>query len=499
MTLSSNHLNAIRVRASVSDLDQPRIRARSIVVDTDDVPAVTNGQSLRADGLRIFRESLVACSVERAFLSQLTLITEDGSKVLRLGGETEREIDEIDLAGVRRVVVIAMGKVAANMLNVLVRKSSLVAGCEISGVLVAPSPPADLPEGIVYFAGGHPYPNEQSFAGADAARRLLLSAAVGERASETFIFFLVSGGASAMMELPLDPAISLEDTIQFHRALVHSGASIAEINCVRKHFSAIKGGRLGLAAGSIPSLTIAVSDVPKGRLDALASGPTLPDLSTVEQCRAILAKYSLLTQFPRAVRAFFDSPLQIETPKPGIIPGRVYCLLSSDDLAEAARRSAEALGYTCFVDNTCDDWDYRDASDYLLERLRALRSQHERVCLISVGEVTVKLPEDSHAEESPHGLGGRNTHFALYSATRLEASESISVLSAGSDGVDGNCVAAGAIVDESTVRQRAEEAARALQGFDSFQYLDEAGATIITGPTGNNLRDIRILLADRAS
>ncbi len=453
-------------------------------------------------GLQIFHEALAACSVEKAFQSRLSVSMRNGVKILHLRGDSACEGSEIDLTQVKRVIVIAMGKVAANMLHVFV-KSPLATGCEITGILVAPSLPADLPEGITFYAGGHPLPNAQSWMAADAARQLLLSAASGERASETFVFFLVSGGASAMMELPLDPAISLEDTIRFYRILVHSGASIADINCVRKHFSAIKGGRLGLAAGSLLSLTIAVSDVPQGQLDTLASGPTLPDRSTLQECRGILAKYGLLDQFPEPVRAFFASPLLIETPKPGIIPGRIECLLSSSDLAEAARRSAEALGFTCFVDNTCDDWDYRDAADYLLERLRRLQEQHDRVCLISVGEVTVRVLEEPESTETPDrkgsqpGQGGRNTHFALYSATQLKASEEISVLSAGSDGVDGNSPAAGAIVDGQTLRGRIDEAQSALKNFDSFRILEELGATVITGPTGNNLRDIRILLSER--
>lgn len=450
-------------------------------------------------GLQIFHEALASCSVEKAFLSRLSVSIRGGAKILHLRGEGS----EIDLTHMKRVIVIAMGKVAATMLQVFVR-SPLATGCEVTGILVAPSLPADLPKGITFYAGGHPLPNAESLLAADAARQLLLSAASGERASETFIFFLVSGGASAMMELPLDSAISLEDTIRFHRILVHSGASIAEINCVRKHFSAIKGGRLGVAAGSIPNLTIAVSDVPKGHLDTLASGPTVPDRSTVQECRAILAKYGLLDQFPEPVRAFFASPTLSETPKPGIIPGSIECLLSSDDLAEAARRSAELLGFTCFVDNTCDDWDYRDAADYLLERIRKLGEQHDRVCLISVGEVTVRLPEESRSKrrhemkELQHGQGGRNTHFALYCATRLGPSEGVSVLSAGSDGVDGNSPAAGALVDGQTLRGRIDEAQSALKGFDSFRILQELGATVITGPTGNNLRDIRVLLSERS-
>ena len=146
------------------------------------------------------------------------------------------------------------------------------------------------------------------------------------------------------------------------------------------------------------------------------------------------------------------------------------------------------------IDNTCDDWEYRAAADYLLDRLRNLRREHPRVCLISTGEVAVELP----ANASQSGIGGRNQHFALHVATLLAESDgSIAVLSAGSDGIDGNSAAAGAVVDAMTLREGGiEEALRALKGFDSFRFLERAGATVMTGATGNNLRDLRLLLAE---
>jgi hydroxypyruvate reductase len=221
----------------------------------------------------------------------------------------------------------------------------------------------------------------------------------------------------------------------------------------------------------------------------------MPDSTTVEQCRSILEKYSLLSQFPESVRRFFEYELK-ESPKAGEIETQVYSLLSSDDLAEAARESAERRGFSVVVDNSCDDWDYRAAADYLFQRLEALRLQHRRVCLVSSGEVTVRLPAASETEHKNNGVGGRNLQFALYSALRLRPSDRIAVLSVGSDGVDGSSPAAGAVVDGETVRGKEDAAKEALEGFDSFPFLNESGAAIVTGPTGNNLRDLRILLAD---
>jgi hydroxypyruvate reductase len=202
-----------------------------------------------------------------------------------------------------------------------------------------------------------------------------------------------------------------------------------------------------------------------------------------------------LERFPASVRHFFERPDLPETPKPGELAVNAVTLLASDDLAEAARARAEAAGYYAVIDNTCDDWGYRDAAEYLVERLRGLRQEHSRVCLISSGEVTVKL---ACAEIA--GVGGRNQHFGLYAATLLgEVDASTVILSAGSDGIDGNSPAAGAVVNERTFREdmRRVEALRALENFDSGNFLEQVGASIVTGATGYNLRDLRILLAER--
>jgi glycerate 2-kinase len=438
----------------------------------------------------LFASALADCSVERAFARSVRVVTApDGARALCFGDV------RVDLAHTRQVRVIAIGKVATPMLEGLLSRLSALAGIDLRGVLIAPSPPSFLPEGFQYFAGGHPLPNEASFAGARAVLDLL-AAIPQPPAPNTLCLFLISGGASAMMELPLDPGISLDDTLAFHRALVHSGATIAEINCVRKHFSAVKGGRLAAAAQRAACVSLFVSDVPRGHLDTIASGPTVPDTTTLDDCRAVLDRYHLLARFPASVQRFFADPSLPETPKPNQLPARTHILLDPDELAEAARDHAEQLGFHAVIDNTCDDWDYRAAADYLLASLRALRRAHRRVCLISVGEVTVSSPNDRLIA---YGIGGRNQHFALYAATRLEPSEgSIAVLSAGSDGIDGNSTAAGAVVNENTLPTLAmrAEAQNALHHFQSGTFLHSLGAGITTGPTGNNLRDLRLLLAE---
>jgi len=273
---------------------------------------------------------------------------------------------------------------------------------------------------------------------------------------------------------------------------VHSGAPIAEINTIRKHVSAVKGGRLAQAAFPAQQVSILVSDVPDTTPDALASGPSMPDSSSVEDCYRIAEKYELLSQFPTSTRELFERRALEETPKsddPVFHRSRWWTILSNQSAIEVASAAAERAGFIVHVDNSCDDWDYAKAADYLLAKLRELRKQCSPLCLISGGEVTVKVTNG--------GTGGRNQQFVLACVEKI-AGENISFLSAGTDGVDGNSLAAGAIADGSTA-ERAHTAGldvrSALTRFDAYPVFQALGDVIETGPTGNNLRDLRILLA----
>jgi glycerate 2-kinase len=449
----------------------------------------------------LFASAIRECSIERAMQRSIRISTTgDGVHALLLGSGAPDAVVRVDLTRCRRLRVLAVGKAANAMLEAVLSRLALPSEIDLQGIVIAPSLPSSLPEGFQFFHGGHPLPNDASFAGARAVLDLLAAIPASTTppsiSPETVCLFLLSGGASAMMELPLDPDLSLDDTIAFHRALIHSAASIAEINCVRKHFSAVKGGRLAIAARAAACASLFVSDVPTGHLDALGSGPTVPDTTTLDDCRAVLAGHALLARFPASVQRFFLDPAIPETPKPGEFTPHAVTLLDGDSLAEAARQQAEQLGFHAVVDNTCDDWDCLAAADYLLARFRTLRRVHPRVCLISVGEITVAIPNHRLVASS---VGGRNQHFALYAATRLEASDgSIAVLSAGSDGIDGNSPFAGAVVEGCTLgdERLRSEARMALIEFRATSLLQRVGATIRTGPTGNNLRDLRLLLAE---
>ncbi len=314
---------------------------------------------------------------------------------------------------------------------------------------------------------------------------------------------MISGGGSSIVEKPVDDDITLPDLAATYRALVHSGAPIAEINAIRKHLSAVKGGRLAQAAYPAQQVSILVSDVPDATPDALASGPTMPDSTSIHDCERIAAKSNLLDQFPNSVANLFRQHALDETPKsddPAFVRARWWTVLSNQVAIDEAAAAATRAGFAVEVDNSCDDWPYDKAAAYLLNRLQELRGKVSRVCLISGGEVTVTVRNG--------GTGGRNQQFALACAEPISGHD-ITVLSAGTDGIDGNSPAAGAVVDGTTVDRagRLEGCPtsgdfrevgcipQALSTFNAYPLLDALGDTVITGPTGNNLRDLRILLA----
>jgi glycerate 2-kinase len=391
--------------------------------------------------------------------------------------------DLYDLNSYGRVFVVSIGKAG----HTLVEALEAQVGSRFEGIVASSVDPGTQVHGFRYFKGAHPTPNADSVRAAEAILKSL-----NAQTASSLVIFMLSGGGSSIAEKPIDNEISLDDLIATYRALVLSGAPIAEINAIRKHLSAVKGGRLAQAAYPAQQVSLLISDVPDVTLDALASGPTMPDSTTVAGCYTLLEKYKLYEQFPNSVRELFQRHALEETPKsddPAFIRARWWPVLSNKTAIDEAGVAAAGQGFAVEVDNSCDDWDYARAADYLLGRLRELRKSVSRVGLISGGEVTVKVTNG--------GVGGRNQQFALYCAQKI-AGENITVLSAGTDGIDGNSNAAGAVSDGSTVG-RAKVAGfdpvTALTTFNAYPLFDALGDTIMTGPTGNNVRDLRVLLA----
>jgi glycerate 2-kinase len=394
----------------------------------------------------------------------------------------------IDLTNISRAVVIAIGKAVHAMVTGFM--DFIPSGAIVEGVVAAPTQPAAPILNLAYFVAGHPIPNNDSLRAAVEILRLLQTCD-----SHTLVVFLLSGGGSALVELPLDPSPSLEDVQSVHRALVTCGAPIDAMNTVRRHLSAVKGGRLALAAGAAQKLTLAVTDVPVGREAALASGPSLPDPTTIADVQRIFAQYNLPKRFPTALQHWLATGQMPETPKPGhpaFANAQFELLLGMDDLFHAAHHAVEAHGYLAFCDNSTDDWPVEKAADNLLAQLEAWQRENsgQRVAVIADGEVSSPV--------SGNGTGGRNSAFVLACVEKI-AGRKITVLSAGTDGIDGNSPAAGAVADGDTLALASSlgldprDSFRQSDAYTFFSKLDDA---IVTGPTGNNLRDLRILLSE---
>jgi hydroxypyruvate reductase len=430
--------------------------------------------AMRVTARDIFLTALSDASIQKAFQQHVDC----NRNIFRISE------DLYDLSTYTRVFVVSIGKAAHAMAEAL---ASQVGGGLVGIVVGTSDPPSQIP-GFRYYCGGHPLPNAESLRAGETILR-----ALNAHTSRSLVIYMISGGGSAAVEKPITDEITLEDLVATYRELVHSGAPIAEINAIRKHLSAIKGGRMARAAYPAQQVSILVCDVPENALDSLASGPTMPDLSTVDDCYAIARKHNLLKRFPEPVRGLFEQRALEETPKPDDLifqRSRWWPVLSSATAQKAAVAQAVTRGFAVDVDNSCDDWDYARAADHLLGRLRELRRGVSRACLISGGEVTVKVAGKS-------GIGGRNQQFALYCATSIEG-ENITVLSAGSDGIDGNSPAAGAVADGTTVQRALAagvDARKSLAGFDSYRVFENLADAVVTGPTGNNIRDLRILLA----
>jgi glycerate 2-kinase len=394
----------------------------------------------------------------------------------------------VDLSRAKKVLLVAIGKAAHAMVDGFFRVYPTDA-VPVAGVVAAPTAPATERQTLDYFVCGHPLPNEESGRAAQAILQLLQLCD-----EHTVVFFLLSGGGSALVELPLVPGMKLAELQAAYQDLVTCGAPIEAMNTVRRHLSAVKGGRLAVAAGRAQKITIAVTDVPAGKENALSSGPTLPDPSTIADVDRIVQEYGLGKKFPGAILRWLESGGVLETPKPGDAAfknAHFSLLLGMDDLFHAAHHAAESHGFVCCCDNSTDDWPVEKAADALLAQVEDWQRENpgQRVALIADGEVSSPV--------TGKGIGGRNSAFVL-ACVRKIAGREITVLSAGTDGMDGNSLAAGAVADgETLARAKALDldVGVAFQASDAFRFFDKLGDAIVTGPTGNNLRDLRILLA----
>lgn len=433
---------------------------------------------------RLFLDTLQEISVQ-ALMPQW--IRREGDH-LRFPRATGSFPASLELTHYRSILTISLGKAAGPMLT---GWRALSGGLSQMDLIVSPQPfqspgtPGDIR--LRAWIGGHPEPNAESLRAGEA-----MLEAVRKVKTPALILYFISGGGSALVEAPRS-VLSLAEIQATYRALVLSGASITEINVLRKHLSAFKGGRLAQAAseaGEVDQLTLLISDVPEGDPSSISSGPTCPDESTVEDCYRLYQQHKL--QFPPRVAGRFEDRLLEETPKPGdsaFARSHGQVMLDNRQACEVLAHRSRQAGLHPEIDHTADEWEYRRAARFLTGRLRQLKQADPAACLIAGGEVRVRV-------EGDYGRGGRNQALALEAATLL-ADTPWCLLSGGTDGIDGHSTAAGAVVDGTTV-QRALGAGydplHHLRTFDAWPLLHAIDDTIETGPTGQNVRDLRLLL-----
>jgi hydroxypyruvate reductase len=389
------------------------------------------------------------------------------------------------------VDVVAVGKASGAMLNACVAASPVPLRTTVG---IGPSRPTDLPDGAIWHEGGHPLPNLGSVAAAEHARDV--ASACGD---DDLLLVLLSGGGSALMALPA-AGVSLAEKQETARRLMENGADIYELNTVRKHLSAIKGGQLAAScAGSV--LTLALSDVVGDSLSVIASGPTVPDESTYAAALAVLDRRGGVDSYPDAVAwrlARGRSGGLPETPKPGdprLKKARANVIGPQRGAIDGGRAAAEAFGYYVHVIDEPVTGEARISGAAHLETLaRASVTLPRPLCIISAGETTVTV--------TGSGKGGRNQEFAFALAEALDAHGAgsqwtIAAASIGTDGIDGPTDAAGAIVDGFTFdRARAAglEPRTYLDDNNTYEFFDRLGDLVRTGPTNTNVGDLQVVL-----
>ena len=418
-------------------------------------------QRLRRDALRIFKAALAAADPAAAI-----------RKTVRLNG------NRLTVAGKpytlpRRMQVIGAGKASAAMSQALER----VLGNHIAGGLVNVKygHTAKLRR-IQLNECGHPTPDENGVRGAER-----IAAIAREAGQDDLIFCVISGGGSALLPLPAN-GLTLRDKQELTNRLIACGASIHEINAVRKHISAIKGGQLARLCAPATVISLILSDVVGDNLDVIASGPTAPDSSTIADAQAVLHRYGI--PCPAVMH---------ETPKPGDpLFSRVQNVVvaSNRQAISAAAAQARRLGYRTLILSTTIEGETKDvARMHAAIAKEVVASGHPLkppACVISGGETTVTLRGD--------GKGGRNQEFALAAARDIAGLPRTVVLSAGTDGTDGPTDAAGAIADGLTIERSDIDAADSLARNDSYPFFNALGDLIRTGPTGTNVMDIHVVL-----
>jgi glycerate 2-kinase len=440
---------------------------------------------LRDQARAIFQAALDAVEPHAAVLRSLA---RSNHRLRIIAGK--KVVKRFDLRKIRRIFLVGAGKAAAPMAEAIEQ----VLGDRLSSgiVVVKTGHGLDLAKTIVLEAS-HPIPDE---AGVKAARRIKALLATAQ--ADDLVLSVISGGGSALLTWPAD-GLDLEAKQSVTQLLLGCGASIQEINAVRKHLSLVKGGQLAMAAAPAPVINLVLSDVVGDDLDTIASGPFVPDRSTFQDVAAIMLRYNLTQKIPVAVQRYIEWGLKgevPETPKPEELEFRrvINLIVGSNYQALlAAAAAVKRMGYRPLILSSMITGETREVVKVLAAVVKEVRASGHPVrppaCLISGGETTVTLKGG--------GRGGRNQELALAGALELTGMSEVLLFSAGSDGSDGETEAAGAMADGNTCARALEAGLsplRHLESNDAYPFFTRLGDLVVTGPTRTNVMDIHLVL-----
>jgi len=438
------------------------------------------------EGLRKAAESIVRAGIEAVDPEKLVSrsVKREAGR-LRIGSET------LDLAEFKRIMVVGAGKASASMAKAV---EELLGDRISQGLIIVKDGHGKPLEHIEVVEAGHPMPDNRGVEGA----RGMLSLVKENARPDALILCLISGGGSALTPLPREP-ITLSAKQETTRLLLECGASIDEINTVRKHISNIKGGQLARAAAPARVISLLLSDVVGDRLDVIASGPTVGDTSTFADTKEVLEKYGILERVPQSVRGIIENGIKgviPETPKPDDeIFKRVSNIIigSNRNAVEAALAKASSLGFHATILSNCISGEAREVGREFAAMALKARASSDPVsppaCILAGGETTVTI----HG----NGKGGRNQELALSAAVELSDAKDVVIASVGTDGTDGPTDAAGAIIDNTTLARahaKGLDATDYLNRNDSYNLLKPIGDLLFTGPTGTNVMDLMVAL-----
>ncbi len=431
--------------------------------------------------MQIIRAGLKASQPEAAIIDHL--------KVKDQKIQVERDV--YDLRDIERLLVVGFGKASSSMAKAV---EGLLGNRIDKGLIITKKGYVENLSRIDLIQAAHPIPDENGVQGTKGIMTLLKDAKEND-----LIICLISGGGSALLVAP-SPGITLEEKQKLTDLLLKCGASIQEMNAVRKHISQVKGGRLAQIAQPAKIVSLILSDVVGDRLDSIASGPTAPDTTTFSDCLDILKKYEILEKIPESIEKRIQENLnkkEEETPKPGdpLFENVKNVIVGSNYLAlKAAEQKARELGFNTLVLPGAVTGDTTEAAVESSNLAKRIREKSEPIsppaCLISGGETTVQVKGS--------GLGGRNQEFALVCAMEIEGMEDTVILSLNTDGTDGPTDAAGALCDGKTIQKAKKlnlDPKKYLQNNDSYHFFERVGGLIKTGPTNTNVMDIHLILA----